>query len=121
VAGRGQHGGRSRGVGAAGVQQNRDAHRAEKHPCHFLQQSLARRDIRPADENRRLMQILGAPSEDGPMHQIAHLIRLDARILQQVIHPGIDRDHGVKNAAVRVGIQLDQDLRFAHQKPLNGC
>jgi hypothetical protein len=49
------------------------------------------------------------------MHQITNLLRLHVAVLQQMINPCIHRNHRVKHARLRIGIELNQYALLRHR------
>ena len=89
--------------------------RADERVDDLVEQLLAGHDIAAADKNRCVVQIAGPARKNRTVNQWAHLGTLHGTILQQLGHPGIQRNDRIKHARMRVGIELDQDVWFAHR------
>ena len=76
------HRGRRGRIRPARIEQDRNLQsiRRQHGLAGFLAQRRSRSDARPADEDGGAVQILAAAGEDAAMHQIAHRVRLHARI-----------------------------------------
>ena len=109
-----QDGGSGGGVGTVGIEQQGNAHWAEKGFFGGGEQFFARRDIGAADENRRLRQVLRGTGEDRAMDQVADVAGLDVGVLQQAIDARIGGDNRIENAGVRIGVELDEDFGEGH-------
>src|SRR6516225_6187100 len=100
MAGRGGYRGRGGGIGAGRIQADGkapDQLRPEV-AAGPLQDPFTRANIVAADKNRGSMQILGTARKNRAMDQVAHLLRLDASIAENLIYSGIDGHHAVERA-----------------------
>jgi hypothetical protein len=61
-----------------------------------------------------VLQILGRSREERSINQIAHLLRLDAAVPQQMFDAGIHCHDRVEDARLRIGVELEQDSLRAH-------
>ena len=100
-------GGRGR-VRAVGIEHHRDAHRAEEAFARFGEQLLAGGDVGAADEDRRVFQIGRSAREHRAVHKVADGVGSHVAMAQQLIRAGIDRDHGVEHARLRVGVETER-------------
>ena len=109
-----KHGGGRGGVRAVRVEHHRDAHRAEKALARFGEQLLAGGDIGAADEDGRVFQIGRAAREHRAVHEVADGVGLYVAVAQQLVRAGIDRDHGVEDAGLRIGVETEKDFWKRH-------
>jgi hypothetical protein len=105
-----KHGGCRGGVGTIRVEHDRDAHGAEEAFARFGEYQLAGSDVGAADENGRVFQIGGTAREHGAVHKVTDGIGRYIAVAEQLIRAGIDRDDGVENARLRVGVETEEDL-----------
>src|SRR5262245_25512517 len=90
-------------------------------PTSFFQKALACRHIAATNEDGRALQILRPARENRAVHQVAKLLRPDSSIAEDFIRPGVNCHHSVKNAGLRIGIQLNEDLFLVHYFSKIGC
>src|SRR5262249_32645916 len=62
----------------------------------------------------RAVQVLRSAREDGPMHQVAHRLRLDAAVTEHLVGTGVVGDHAIEHTRLRIAIELDEELSFFH-------
>jgi hypothetical protein len=71
------------------------------------------------------MKLGRSTCEERPVHQIAHGVRGYSPMAEKVVNARIDRNHGIKDARLRVDVELNQNLGFlvGHQlaQPAKGC
>ena len=77
-----------------------------------FQHRLAGRHVRAADEDGRRGEVGRAPREQGPVNEVANVLRRHATVAEQVLDTGVDGHDGVEDAGLWIGVELDQDLRF---------
>jgi hypothetical protein len=63
--------------------------------------------IGTTDENGSVFEILWTAGIHGPMHKIPNLLGFNVGILKQPFSPGVYRNHGIEDASLRIGIELD--------------
>jgi hypothetical protein len=107
-----QHRRRRRGVGPIGIKEHRHLERSEERLLDLFQHGFRVRHIRPTDKNRRRGQVGRTPGKEGTVNQIPHVARRDGAVAKQVLDAGVDGHDSVKNTRLRVGVELNQDLRF---------
>ena len=90
-------------------EQDRDAKRSEKRGLDGLEQGLGRPNIGAADENGVVFQIFQAAREQGPMDEVTHAIGRHSAVSEKLRNARINGHHAIKDAWLRVGIELDQD------------
>jgi hypothetical protein len=102
------HRSRGRRIRPIGIEQHRDAH-----PCwwdHRLEghitQFLGGGDIGAANKQSGSMEVFGPTSEDRSVNQGGDLLGFDAPIREQFVNPRINGDDAIKNAGMRVTIEL---------------
>ena len=113
-----KNGCRGGGVRAIGVQHDRDPHWTKKAIFDRLEDHFTRGHITATNKDGRVVEIFGATSKHATVDQTLNLIRFDFGMTKQLLNIGIHRDDRVKNTALLVGVQLNQNLRFAHHGPL---
>src|SRR5262249_12392641 len=89
-------------------------------PAHLLQQFFPGGHVAAADEDGRALQVLRAAREDGPVDQVAHLLRLDAAVAENLVGTGVDGHDTVEDAWLWVAVNLDENLAFVHDSILRG-
>ena len=112
----GSHRGGGRRVRAVAVKQHGDA-QAELRDhvlLHFRKELLPRSHVAAADEDGGSLQV--SPREDGPMHEVAHLLRLDAAIGKHLVGAGVDGHDAIEYARVRIGIELNENAALVHRR-----
>ena len=62
-----------------------------------------------------MLQIRRSASEHRTVDQGGNILLLNRCILKQLVDPRVDRDDRVKDTRMKIGIQLDQDLRLGHR------
>ncbi len=60
-----------------------------------------------------------APREQGPVNQVANVLRRHAAVPEQMLDTRIHGHHAVEDAGLRIGVELDQDLGFHQGGPWN--
>ena len=84
-------------------------HGPEERRRNPLQQSFAKRHVRPTYEDRRVVQLLDSAREDGTVHKIAHLVGRNAAVTKDRLGTGIGGDDAVEHAGLRIRVELNQD------------
>ena len=108
LVGREDRGG-GRGVRAVGIEQDGDGNGPKNVDLDGLEDLFAARDVRAADEDRRVLQVGRTSREEAAVDQLADVLGRDAAVSEQVVDPGIDGDDGVEDAGLRVGVELEED------------
>ena len=54
----------------------------------------------------------GPAREECPVNQVADVLRRHAAVAEQMLDTRIDGHNAVEDAGLRIGVELDQDLRF---------
>ena len=57
--------------------------------------------------------------EDGPVDHAAHLLGLDRAVAEDLVYSRVNRHHAVKDARLRIGIDLDEDFALVHDVRLS--
>src|SRR5690606_29101068 len=73
---------RRRGVRAVGIEQDREAERAEERLLDLREQAFGTDDVAAADEDRRVVEVLRTAREDGAVDQRARLAFLHVAVAQ---------------------------------------
>jgi len=102
----GKHGGRGRGVRAIGVHHHRHTQRAQEAIGYLAQQFFSDANVRAANEDGRISQAFYATCEDKAVNQIADGPGFHGPMSQEMVDPGVDRDHRIKNTRLGIAIQL---------------
>jgi hypothetical protein len=112
----GTDGRRGGGVSAVGVEQHGDAQAiGGDHGLDRLgEEAFAGRDIAAADEQGGAFEVARMAREDGTVDQPGDLLGLDAAIAEQLVGAGVNGDHAIKDAGVRIAVELDEDSALFH-------
>jgi len=83
-------------------------------PFDFFEQALAGSHIAAANEKGGAFKILRSARKNGAVHEVAHLLNRHASVAKYFIRARVNRDHAIKDARLRITIDLNEDLAFFH-------
>src|SRR5947208_1364222 len=72
------------------------------------QQLLARRDVRPPDEDGAVLQVLGAAREDAAVDQVADVGFGDTAVAHHLVGAAVVSDHPIEHARQAGAVELQQ-------------